>query len=163
MERNIHKFHKRFPYQTICTHHPPQTVPFPMAKLHPHAIPNKSRQIPIIPPPNEKDVFANLQLSWTEGRDGQTLYDRVQPIVTQSSRSTAQPSPTSDPIASHTHRQRLKLPQQHPPLASRINGRISSSTTTPLQRHDHNGPQHLSHWHFDSNLSPTSVNIPWNT
>jgi hypothetical protein len=30
---------------------------------------------------------------------------------------------TSDPTASHTHRQRLELPQQHPPLACRINGR----------------------------------------
>ena len=42
---------------------PPQTIPFPMAKLYPHAIPNKSWQVPIIPPQNEKDVFANLQLS----------------------------------------------------------------------------------------------------
>jgi len=32
-----------------------QTFPFPMAKLHPHAIPNKSRQIPFMPPQNKKD------------------------------------------------------------------------------------------------------------
>jgi len=68
----------------------------------------------------------------------------VQPIPKQSSRSTAQPYPASDPKASHTHRQRLKLPQQHPPLASRITGRNASSTATPLQRHDNNVPQHLS-------------------
>ena len=154
MERNIHKLYKRFPYQTIHTHHPPQTVPFPLAKVYPHAIPNKSRQIPIIPPQKEKDVFVNLQLSWTGGTNGQTPYDRLQPILTQSSRSTAQPSPTSDPKTSHTHRQRLRLPQQHPPLASRTTGRKPISTTTPLQRHDLNGPQHLSNWHFDSNLSP---------
>ena len=71
----------------------------------------------------KKTVFANLQLSWTGGTNGQSPYDRVQPIPTQSSRSTAQPSPTSDPKASHTHRQRLKLPQQHPSLASRITER----------------------------------------
>jgi hypothetical protein len=33
---------------------------------------------------------------------------------------TAQSPPTSDSKASHTHRQRLKLPQQHPPLAAWI-------------------------------------------
>jgi hypothetical protein len=73
-------------------------------------------------------------------------YDRVQPIPTQSSRSTAQTSSTSYPKASHTHRQRLKRPQQHPSLASRITGRKSSSTVTALQRHYHNRPQYLSIW-----------------
>jgi len=53
-----------------------------------------------------------------------------------------EPSPTYDPKASHTHCQHLKLPQQHPTLTSRINGRKSSTTTTPIQ-HDHNGSQHL--------------------
>jgi hypothetical protein len=162
MERNIHELHKCIPYKTIHTQHSPYTVPFPMAKFYTHAIPNMSCQIPSILTQNEKDVSANPQLSWTGGTNGQSSYDRVQPILIQWSRSTAQPSPTSDPKASHTHCQRLKLPQQDPPLASRITGSKSSSTT-PLQRHDHNGPQHLCNSHFDSNLNPTSVNIPWNT
>jgi len=81
MECNIHKFFKRFPRQTIHTYHPPQTFPFPMTKFHPHAVPNESRQIPFIPPQNEKGIFANLQLSWKGGTNGQTPYDRVQPIL----------------------------------------------------------------------------------
>jgi len=52
-----------------------------MAKLHPHAVPNKSRQIPFIPLQNEKDIFANLQLSWKGGTNRQTPYDRVRPIL----------------------------------------------------------------------------------
>jgi hypothetical protein len=100
-----------------------------------------------------KDVFANLQLSWKGATNGQPPYDTVQPVLTQSPSSTAQSSPTSDPKASHTHRQRLKLPQQHPPLASRITGRKSGTPTTPQQRHDNNGPQYLSNWHLDPNES----------
>jgi len=63
MECNIHKFCKIFSHQTIRTHRTQQNLPFSMAKLHPHAVPNKSRQIPFIPLQNEKDIFANLQLS----------------------------------------------------------------------------------------------------
>jgi hypothetical protein len=82
-----------------------------------------------------------LQLFWKGATSGQPPYDTVQPVLTQPSRSTAQPSPTSDPKASHTHRQRLKPPQQHSPLSSRITGRKSSAATTPQQPHDHNRPQ----------------------
>ena len=47
-------------HQTIHTHHTPQNLPFPMAKFHPHAIPNKPRQIPFTILQNEKDIFAYL-------------------------------------------------------------------------------------------------------
>jgi len=49
----------------VTTNHTPQTLPFPMAKLHLHAVPNNSRQLPLIPPQNEEDIFASLQLSLT--------------------------------------------------------------------------------------------------
>jgi hypothetical protein len=63
MEGNLHKFLKRLSHQTIHTIHPPQTVPFRMAKLHSHAIFSKSWQILSISLQNEKDGLTNLQLS----------------------------------------------------------------------------------------------------
>jgi hypothetical protein len=61
--KEVNTLGKSNSHQTIHTHHSPRTLPFPMAKFHAHAIPNKPRQILFIILRNEKDIFANLQLS----------------------------------------------------------------------------------------------------
>jgi hypothetical protein len=103
-----------------------------------------------------KNDLTNLQMPWKGDSNGRTPYDRMQPILKNSSRSTAQPPTTSDPKASYTHRQLLKLPQQHLPLDVRTTGRKSSSAKTAW-------PTDYSNCVIDSNRSPTPVNIPWNT
>ena len=41
----------------------PTIFPSPLTQLHSHTVLNKSQQLPFIPPQNEQDALANLQLS----------------------------------------------------------------------------------------------------
>ena len=81
------------------------------------------------------------------------MYGEVEAYEALGSDVVAQPPTTSDPKASYTHRQRLKLPQQHLPLDVRTTGRKSSSAKTAW-------PTNNTNYVIDSNRSPTPVNIP---
>ena len=81
LESNICKLCKCLSRKTIYSHQFTQSFPSSMAKPPPHSVPNKSRQLPLIPSQNKQDALPKLQLSWKDCTNGPPPYAGMQLMV----------------------------------------------------------------------------------